>query len=190
MNGIITPTKFTEIGVIETVVNVGQQAYIETINTSIMKKSLLDELESAITKLEGYATKVKNCDCVQIYTCQTMTCQIMSKGTSNCNWQTCQSAKNCTDIMGCQKLSCQYMTCQKTVCQQGVSCQACQSCERQVCETCESQCLCQTCQSCQEETYEVWSCQIIKCQKCQSCQNSICENVSCQAYTTDGRDLS
>ena len=173
LNGKITKTKFSPFDI-----------------ENITKKQLLNELDSALTKLEGYATKVNNCDCTQIYSCQTMRCQIKAKGTGNCNWNPCQSAKNCIDIVGCQKMSCQYFTCQKTVCQQGTSCQTCQACEKcQVCETCESQCLCQTCQTCQKQTYDVYSCQQIKCQSCQTCQVLLCENVSCQARKTDGRDL-
>ena len=159
-------------------------------NENVTKKSLLDELDKALTKLEGYAKQVNNCDCTQIYSCQDMRCQIKSKGTSNCNWNPCQSTKNCIDIVGCQKMSCQYFTCQKIICQQGTSCQTCQACEKcQVCETCESQCLCQTCQVCQKQTYDVYSCQQVKCQSCQTCQVLLCENVSCQARKSDGRNL-
>lgn len=190
MNEVITPTKFTEFGVIETVVDTGTETYKETINTAVLKKQMLDELEVAVTRLEGYANNVNNCDCVRIKGCQTMVCQGKTKGTPNCDWQLCQSAKNCNDIMGCQKVSCQYITCQKVVCQSGKSCQTCQTCETcQVCETCESQCMCQTCQSCQEQTYDVWSCQSVRCQSCQTCQTMVCENISCQANINDGKDL-
>lgn len=190
MNKEITPTKFSDLGKIETVVDVGNDRYKETLNTAVFKKSILDELEKAVTKLEGYAVNVNNCDCVRTQACQTLVCQGRTKGTSNCDYKTCQTAKDCNYYMGCQKVSCQYMTCQKVICQAGISCQACQACEFcQECETCESQCLCQTCQSCQQKTYEQWSCQTVRCESCQTCQTMVCENILCQANMDDGKDL-
>lgn len=190
MNGVIKKTQFTPWGRVETIVDSGDKIYKETMNTSVMKKSMMDELEKAMTKLEGYANQVNNCDCTRIYTCQTLLCQEKRKNVSAKNWQTCQSSTNCTEYDSCQKISCQYFTCQKVICQRGMSCQTCQACEHcQTCEDCESQCLCQTCQVCQDKTYDVYSCQEIKCQSCQSCQLLLCENVSCQARKSDGKDL-
>lgn len=187
MNSVINKTNFTSFG------RWSGSQYDETANNRILRQSMLDELDKALTKLEGYSNQVKNCNCTQIYSCQTIQCQIKAKdkATSNCNWQSCQTPKDCNKIRSCQKVSCQYMTCQRTVCQQGTSCQTCQACEYcQACETCESQCLCQTCQTCQDKTYDVWSCQEIKCQSCESCQIMLCETVSCQARKNiDGRDL-
>jgi hypothetical protein len=180
MNSVIDKTKFTTFN-----------RYSTDIKDIIMKKSMLNELEQALTKLEGYSAQIKNCNCKQIYSCQSVSCQINAKFTGKVNWQSCQTPKDCNKIRSCQKVSCQYMTCQRTVCQQGTSCQTCQVCEYcQACETCESQCLCQTCQTCQDKTYDVWSCQEIKCQSCESCQIMLCETVSCQARkNVDGRDL-
>jgi hypothetical protein len=190
MNGRIVPTEFTKPGVIKTEIDKLTGAYKETQNTSVIKKSMLDELDKALTKLEGCVQYVQNCNCHVVTTCQMMKCQIHAKDMVRQDWNSCQSVSSYVDYPSCQQLTCQYTTCQTVVCQQGMSCQICQTCEVcQLCETCESQCLCQTCQSCQEATYEKWSCQSQACQSCETCQTMVCENITCQAYKDDGKEL-
>ena len=190
LNPTINLTKFTEVGKKAVYVDEGTGTYVETVNTSVMKKSILDELDRAITNLEKYAVHVQNCNCKVVTTCQEMKCQLHTKGTANCNWNSCQTVSNYIEFPSCQIVTCQYRTCQTSVCQSGNSCQECQSCEMcQICEACESQCLCQTCQFCQEKTYDLWSCEIVKCQSCETCQFAVCENIMCQASHEDGKDL-
>jgi len=190
LNDTFNPSLFSSVGKKEIYIDEGTGAYVETANTSILKKSILDEIEVAITKLEQLAPHVQNCNCRQVVSCQSMKCQLHVKGTSNCDWNTCQTVSVYNEFPSCQTVTCQYKTCQMTVCQRGNSCQDCQSCEMcQICEMCESQCLCQTCQACQEKTYDVWSCQSISCQSCESCQLKVCENITCQASRNDGKDL-
>lgn len=190
MNDKITLSEFTKAGVIKTEINKLTGDYVETYNTSVMKKSILDELDKALTRLEDCVQYVQNCNCHVNVSCQLMRCEIKTRDVVRQDWNRCQSVSGYIDYPTCQNLTCQFMTCEQYVCQQGMSCQSCQTCEAcQLCETCESQCLCQTCQKCEDKTFDTWSCQSRACQDCQTCQTLVCENISCQANRNDGEDL-
>lgn len=68
-------------------------------STRIVNKVDLNTIDQAITRLEKIKSHVQNCDCFDVVTCQTISCQEWTKGTGNCNWQKCQSAKECIDYI-------------------------------------------------------------------------------------------
>ena len=86
LNGVIEQTVFTD------------GASISSGSSVVVKAIHVDELNTAITSLQGYLVNVDNCgNCTFCQTCQGTTCQ---------SCQTCQGCQSCQGVT-CQSISCQ-----------------------------------------------------------------------------------
>lgn len=122
VNGTINKTTFTD------------QTNIQNGTSILIKAVHVNELRTAVNKLEGYAVNVNNCGCQACQntcTCQSDKCQSCQKCQDSCTCQSCQSDK-CQTCQKCQN-TCTQCTCQSDKCQS--------------CESCQDSCTCQSCQS-------------------------------------------